>query len=168
MLTRLADIYYVCSKPGVSVDLVYGRCCSVICLCVFFFQAEAGIRVLVRPRGLGDVYKRRVLGAVLEGAGVGGATDLASQVSQGVAAGWLAPYSREQELQADQLGAEYLARNRYNPKNMVDVIGVLKKELAQWREPIRRIIADHPTWTEGEVAWKLIEDMALKVGVSCS
>ena len=77
--------------------------------------------------GLG-VLAATVLGAVLEGAGVGGATDLASQVSQGVAAGWLATYSRDQELQADQLGAEYLARNRYNPSNMVDVIGVLKNQ----------------------------------------
>ena len=30
-------------------------------LCVFFFQAEDGIRDLVRSRGLGDVYKRQVL-----------------------------------------------------------------------------------------------------------
>ena len=29
--------------------------------CVFFFQAEDGIRDLVRSRGLGDVYKRQVL-----------------------------------------------------------------------------------------------------------
>ena len=28
-------------------------------MCVFFFQAEDGIRVLVRSRGLGDVYKRQ-------------------------------------------------------------------------------------------------------------
>ena len=28
---------------------------------LFFFQAEDGIRVLVRPRGLGDVYKRQAL-----------------------------------------------------------------------------------------------------------
>ena len=28
----------------------------------FFFQAEDGIRVLVRSRGLGDVYKRQGLG----------------------------------------------------------------------------------------------------------
>ena len=41
-------------------------------MCFFFFQAEDGIRDLVRSRGLGDVYKRqthsdlvlRVLGAV--------------------------------------------------------------------------------------------------------
>ena len=36
---------------------------NVICvwcsLCVFFFQAEDGIRDLVRSRGLGDVYKRQ-------------------------------------------------------------------------------------------------------------
>ena len=28
----------------------------------FFFQAEDGIRDLVRSRGLGDVYKRQVMG----------------------------------------------------------------------------------------------------------
>ena len=31
----------------------------VLCVCVFFFQAEEGIRDLVRSRGLGDVYKRQ-------------------------------------------------------------------------------------------------------------
>ena len=30
-------------------------------MCVFFFQAEDGIRDLVRSRGLGDVYKRQLL-----------------------------------------------------------------------------------------------------------
>ena len=29
--------------------------------CVFFFQAEDGIRDLVRSRGLGDVYKRQLV-----------------------------------------------------------------------------------------------------------
>ena len=29
-------------------------------VCFFFFQAEDGIRDLVRSRGLGDVYKRQV------------------------------------------------------------------------------------------------------------
>ena len=31
-----------------------------VMLCFFFFQAEDGIRDLVRSRGLGDVYKRQV------------------------------------------------------------------------------------------------------------
>ena len=33
----------------------------LVVVCVFFFQAEDGIRDLVRSRGLGDVYKRQVL-----------------------------------------------------------------------------------------------------------
>ena len=38
----------------------FGFMCSVVCVCVFFFfQAEDGIRDLVRSRGLGDVYKRQ-------------------------------------------------------------------------------------------------------------
>ena len=45
-----------------------GRCCRVVIVCIgtvvsvgffFFFQAEDGIRDLVRSRGLGDVYKRQ-------------------------------------------------------------------------------------------------------------
>ena len=34
--------------------------------CVFFFQAEDGIRDLVRSRGLGDVYKRQQVSAAIE------------------------------------------------------------------------------------------------------
>lgn len=71
--------------------------------------------------GLG-VFAASVLGAVL---GVG---DLASQVSQTVAAGVIASYSRDQETQADRLGAEYLSRNRLDPEHMVGVIGVLKAQ----------------------------------------
>ena len=33
----------------------------IISMFVFFFQAEDGIRDLVRSRGLGDVYKRQML-----------------------------------------------------------------------------------------------------------
>ena len=35
------------------------------CVLFFFFQAEDGIRDLVRSRGLGDVYKRQVCGNIL-------------------------------------------------------------------------------------------------------
>ena len=38
-------------------------------LVVFFFQAEDGIRDLVRSRGLGDVYKRQVHTGRLDGTG---------------------------------------------------------------------------------------------------
>jgi transaldolase len=46
--------------------------------------------------------------------------------------------------------------------NPTIVMGVLKKELAAWRTPLQRIIDGNPTWTEIEVAWQLIEEMALK------
>ncbi|MFO1222251.1 MAG: M48 family metalloprotease [Burkholderiaceae bacterium] len=77
--------------------------------------------------GIG-VIAATVLGAVIEAAGVSGATEIASQASQSAAAGYIASYSRDQESQADELGAEYLARNRYDPQNMVDVIEVLKNQ----------------------------------------
>jgi len=77
--------------------------------------------------GLG-VLAASLLGAVLESQGVAGAGQFAGQVSQTVAAGFIASYGREQELQADGLGAEYLARNHYDPHNMVDVITVLKNQ----------------------------------------
>jgi predicted Zn-dependent protease len=80
--------------------------------------------------GLG-VLAATVLGAVLESkAGVSGGTEMFGQMAQGVAAGYVAKYSREQELQADTLGAEYLARSQYDPRNMIDVIRVLKLQEA--------------------------------------
>ena len=32
----------------------------ILLVCIFLFQAEDGIRDLVRSRGLGDVYKRQL------------------------------------------------------------------------------------------------------------
>jgi predicted Zn-dependent protease len=77
--------------------------------------------------GLG-VFAASVLGVLLESQGVAGAGQMAGQVSQNLAAGYIASYGREQELQADGLGAEYLARNHYDPHNMVNVITVLKNQ----------------------------------------
>ncbi|MGS5089753.1 M48 family metalloprotease [Hydrogenophaga sp. A37] len=80
--------------------------------------------------GLG-VLAATVLGAVLESkVGVSGGTEMFGQMAQGMAAGYVAKYSREQELQADTLGAEYLARSQYDPRHMIDVIRVLKLQEA--------------------------------------
>lgn len=46
--------------------------------------------------------------------------------------------------------------------NPTIVVGVLQRELATWREPLLRLIEKNPTWTEQDIAWKLIEEMALK------
>jgi predicted Zn-dependent protease len=69
-----------------------------------------------------------VLGAVLDAKGGGGIGQQIGQVSEMAAAGRVAKYGREQELQADGLGAEYLSRVNYDPRNMIDVIRVLKDQ----------------------------------------
>lgn len=63
-------------------------------------------------------------------------------------------YGRDHELEADRLGAEYLARSGYSPQAMIEVIGVLKnqelfdKQLAkeEGREPraYHGVFASHP------------------------
>jgi len=64
-------------------------------------------------------------------------------------------YGREHELESDRLGAEYLARGGYEPKAMIEVVGVLKnqeefeKERAKTeaREPrnYHGVFASHPS-----------------------
>ena len=81
-------------------------------------QQTAGIGVLAAT----------LLGVVLEAGGLPGAASAASQASQGLAAGYVAKYSRGQESQADKLGAEYLSRVNYDPHKMVDVIKVLENQ----------------------------------------
>ena len=86
-------------------------------------------RATKQQRAGAGVMAATVLGVLVEAVtGVQGAAQAANQVSTGMAAGSIASYSREQELQADQLGAEYLSRVGYSPKHMVDVIGLLKDQ----------------------------------------
>ena len=42
------------------------------------------------------------------------------------------------------------------------VLTVLKKEMHLWRDRLSQIIADNPTWSETEISWKLIEEMAIR------
>ena len=51
-------VYVMLCYLLVNESCYYDRC--VFMLFFFFFQAEDGIRDLVRSRGLGDVYKRQV------------------------------------------------------------------------------------------------------------
>jgi len=54
----------------------------------------------------------------------GGNSSVLSQLSSAMLSG----YGRKHELQADRLGAEYLAGVGYSPNNMIDVITVLKAQ----------------------------------------
>ena len=89
--------------------------------------ARHGAQRATRQQTAGvGVMAATVLGVLIEAAtGMQGAAQAANQMSSGVAMGTIASYSRDQELQADKLGAEYLSRVGYNPKHMVDVITLL-------------------------------------------
>ncbi|MFQ3243693.1 MAG: putative Zn-dependent protease [Arenicella sp.] len=50
------------------------------------------------------------------------------QASQMLGGALMSGYGRNQELQSDELGAQYIAQNNYNPEDMIDVIGILKNQ----------------------------------------
>src|SRR5262245_54758027 len=45
--------------------------------------------------------------------------------------------------------------------NPVIVLNVLKKEMRLWRDRIRQVIADNPTWTETQVSWQVYQELAV-------
>lgn len=85
--------------------------------------------------------------------------ELRHQVGQGLfnvlGSALTSGYGREHELEADRLGAEYLARSGYDPQAMLKVLGVLKdqelyeRQLAkeEGREPriYHGVFASHPS-----------------------
>ena len=75
----------------------------------------------------GTIAQALSIGAEILGQVVGGVQG-AGQAVAGAASQWMLTYGRDQELQADQLGATYLAGNGYDPKGMIKVIGVLKNQ----------------------------------------
>lgn len=45
--------------------------------------------------------------------------------------------------------------------NPIIVLSVLKKEMGLWKERIKQLIAENPTWSEVELAWKVCEEVAV-------
>jgi len=56
-----------------------------------------------------------------------GSQDLA-QASNLLGGALMSGYGRNQELESDRLGAEYIAKNNYAPDDMIGVIGILKNQ----------------------------------------
>ena len=92
-----------------------------------------------------------VLAAVIGATtGVRGASDAANIAGTALLRG----YGREHELEADRLGAEYIAKVGYDPEEMINVVGILKsqeefdKQLAkeEGREPraYHGLFSTHP------------------------
>lgn len=94
------------------------------------------------------------IGAAIGAIFIPGMNAVGNQLVQLFGAALLRGYGRDHELEADQLGAEYLARTDYNPRAMLDVIGVLKNQelfetrlaKAEGREPniYHGLFSTHP------------------------
>ena len=74
MLYHVSDVIQGVGRLLLDYCCVVYRCWCFRRVCIFFFQAEDGMRFLVRSRGLGDVYKGQSLAvgqALLSVAAVG-------------------------------------------------------------------------------------------------
>ena len=68
-----------------------------------------------------------LLGAVLAAStGIEGMDSITNMAGTAIVRG----YGREHELEADRLGAEYLAKSGYDPDAMLEVVGILKNQEA--------------------------------------
>jgi predicted Zn-dependent protease len=66
-----------------------------------------------------------ILGAVVAAStGIQGIDSVTDMASTAIVRG----YGREHELEADRLGAEYMARSGYDPDAMLEVVGILKNQ----------------------------------------
>ncbi len=66
------------------------------------------------------------VGQFLERSGLRGAAKRMKRLGLSLASGLIATYDREQELEADRIGTEYLARAGYDARQMVGVLEVLQ------------------------------------------
>ena len=94
------------------------------------------------------------IGTVLASIFIPGVNQASSQLMQVMGTAFLRGYGREHELEADKLGAEYVARTNYDAESMLDVIRVLKNQetfetqhaKAEGREPriYHGLFSTHP------------------------
>jgi hypothetical protein len=58
------------------------------------------------------------------------------------------------------------AKNHLTAKTLstepVIVVGVLKKEMAAWRDRIRALINEMPTATEDQIGWQIVREISVK------
>ena len=68
------------------------------------------------------------IGTALASIFIPGMNQASNQLMQVMGTAFLRGYGREHELEADKLGAEYVARTNYDAESMLDVIRVLKNQ----------------------------------------
>lgn len=72
-----------------------------------------------------------------------------TQTTNYIGSAFVSGYGRGHELEADRLGAEYLARVNYNPESMLTVIGVLKNQELFAQEQAREAGEEAPAAYHG-------------------
>ena len=84
--------------------------------------ARHGVRQASAAQGADLLFN--ILGAVSPAMRSSGAQNVTGLLGNALLSG----YGREHELEADRIGAEYLARAGYDPQAMIKVVGVLKSQ----------------------------------------
>lgn len=110
--------------------------------------ARHGVRQASAAQGADLLFN--ILGAVSPAMRSGGVQNVTGLLGNVLLSG----YGREHELEADRIGAEYLARSGYDPQAMIKVIGVLKnqelfdaevaKQEGRQPRPYHGLFASHP------------------------
>ncbi len=72
--------------------------------------------------------QQQIAGVAAVAVAIGTGSGELAQVSQMLGGALMSGYGRKQELQSDRLGAEYIAKNNYDPQDMIGVIGILKNQ----------------------------------------
>jgi predicted Zn-dependent protease len=98
--------------------------------------------------------QQQVAGIASAAVAIGTGNSQLAQMSQMLGGALLKGYGRTQELESDRLGAEYIAKNNYDPEDMIGVIGILKnqelfnaeKARSEGKEPqaYHGVFASHP------------------------
>ncbi|WP_207476917.1 M48 family metallopeptidase [Arenibaculum pallidiluteum] len=82
----------------------------------------------------------QILSSALALGGMGGAQEISALLGAGAQYGLILPYSRNQELDADRVGLELMARAGYDPRQAVE----LWRNMAQSGERQPEFVSTHP------------------------
>ena len=124
-----------------------------VCYMIFFFQAEDGIRDLVRSRGLGDVYKRQITDSITVGIAVG----LNGQLSKDVLSFYPNPATDQLTIKSGMIDL-----NKAQIR-LFDSHGAMIKDLILTQENNRSYVVDLRGFESGIYFVQVITDKGMRV-----
>ncbi len=131
--------FYLVDSPQVNAFAVPGGHVYITRGIMAYMQDEAQLAGVIGHE-IGHVTARhsvrqnaqaQLAGILTAAVAIGTGSREAAQLSNTVSGALVSGYGRENELESDRLGAEYLAKSGYDSRKMIDVVGILKdQELA--------------------------------------